>query len=207
MWIFSKRKETQASTAFFAACVLLLNLPNFLWLESRSTLLLDSTEFVERLLLCLLLTAVFLTLFTRPWRAWLVLWLLCLWWQPLALGVRAINGMPINATLVGMAMATSPGELRNLAAVIPWAWFAFLRCGTWLAGAYCEQCPTATGAGAGGFEAKCFFSARPCWRSPTQCSLTQPPWQRAGLCLPHLHVHHAQTLPACGITLTKQTNA
>lgn len=125
MWIFSKRKETQASTAFFAACVLLLNLPNFLWLESRSTLLLDSTEFVERLLLCLLLTAVFLTLFTRPWRAWLVLWLLCLWWQPLALGVRAINGMPINATLVGMAIATSPGELRNLAAVIPWVWFAF----------------------------------------------------------------------------------
>ena len=125
MWMFFKRQEAQVSTAFFAACVLLMNLPNFLWLESRSTLLLDGTEFVERLLLCLLLTAVFLTLFTRPWRAWLVLWLLCLWWQPLALGVRAINGMPINATLVGMAMATSPAELRNLAAVIPWVWFAF----------------------------------------------------------------------------------
>ena len=95
MWMFFKRQEAQVSTAFFAACVLLMNLPNFLWLESRSTLLLDGTEFVERLLLCLLLTAVFLTLFTRPWRAWLVLWLLCLWWQPLALGVRAINGMPI----------------------------------------------------------------------------------------------------------------
>ena len=123
--MFFKRQEAQVSTAFFAACVLLMNLPNFLWLESRSTLLLDGTEFVERLLLCLLLTAVFLTLFTRPWRAWLVLWLLCLWWQPLALGVRAINGMPINATLVGMVMATSPAELRNLAAVIPWVWFAF----------------------------------------------------------------------------------
>ena len=111
--MFFKRQKTQASTAFFAACVLFLNLPNFLWLESRSSLLLDGTEFVERLLLCLLLSAVFLTLFTRPWRAWLVLWLLCLWWQPLALGERAINGMPINATLVGMVMATSPAELRK----------------------------------------------------------------------------------------------
>ncbi|MEG3061851.1 MAG: phosphoethanolamine transferase [Comamonas sp.] len=125
MWIFLKKKETQASTAFFAACVLLLNLPNFLRLDSHSTLLLDGTEFIERLLLCLLLTAVFLTLFTRPWRAWLALWLLCLWWQPLALGIRAINGMPINATLVGMVMATSPAELRNLLSVVPWMWFAF----------------------------------------------------------------------------------
>lgn len=125
MRTFLKRQETRATAAIFAACILLLNLPNFLWLESRRTFLLDSTEFVERLLLCFLLTAFFLALFTRPWRAWLVLWLLCLWWQPLALGVRAMNGTPINATLVGMAMATSPAELRNLAAVVPWGWFAF----------------------------------------------------------------------------------
>ncbi len=74
--------------------------------------------------LCLLLSAVFI-LFTRPRRAWSALWLLCLWWQPLALGVRAINGMPINALWWVLAMATSPAELRNLAAVIPWVWFAF----------------------------------------------------------------------------------
>lgn len=124
--MFLKRQEAGAPTAIFAVCVLLVNLPNFLWLESRSTLLLDGTEFVERLLLCLLLAAIFLTVFTRPWRAWLLLWLLCFWWQPLALGVRAMNGMPVNATLVGMAMATSPAELRNLLSTIPWPWFAFL---------------------------------------------------------------------------------
>lgn len=125
MWIFSKRQEAWAPTAFFGACVFLLNLPNFLWLHSPSALLLSGTELVERLLLCLLLSAGFLTLFSRPWWAWLVLWLLCLWWQPLALGVRTINGMAINATLVGMTMATSPAELRNLVAIIPWVWFAF----------------------------------------------------------------------------------
>lgn len=129
--MFLKRPETDAPAAIFAVGVLLLNLPNFVWLESRSTFLLNGTEFVERLLLCLLLTAVFLTLFTRPWRAWLVLWLLCLWWQPLALGVRTMNGMPVNATLVGMAMATSPAELRNLLATIPWPWFAFFAGWNW----------------------------------------------------------------------------
>lgn len=122
---FFLRRKIHASTVWFAVCVVLLNLPNFLWLDSNSTLLLDVTEFVERLFLCLFLSAGFLALFSRPSRAWLVLWLLCLWWQPLALGVRAINGVPINATLVGMAMATSPAELRNLATAISWQWFAF----------------------------------------------------------------------------------
>jgi len=125
MRMFFERPETQAPAAFFVACLLLLNLPNFFWLDSFSPGLLNVTEFVERLLLCLLLSAVFLTLFSSPRWAWRVLWLFCLCWQPLALGVRAMNGVPINATLVGMAMATSPAELRNLAAIIPWPWFAF----------------------------------------------------------------------------------
>ncbi len=125
MWMLSKSQDDQASSGVFGVCVVALNLPNFLWLELHSTLLLNGTAFAERLLLCLLLSAGFLALFARPWRAWLVLWLLCLWWQPLALGVRAISGTPITATLVGMAMATSPAELRNLLTTIPWPWFAF----------------------------------------------------------------------------------
>lgn len=125
MLTFWKTQGASAPTVIFAACVLLLNLPNFLWIESNTTLVLDCTEFIERLLLCLLLTAFFLTVFTLPWRAWLVLWLLCLWWQPLALGARAISGTPITATLVGMAMATNLAELRNLLTTIPWLWFAF----------------------------------------------------------------------------------
>lgn len=125
MWMYSKNRDAHAPLWIFGACVLALNIPNLLWLESSSSLLVHGAEFAERLLLCLLLSAGVLTLFARPWRAWLVLWLSCLWWQPLALGVRAINGMPINATLVGMAMATSPAEMINLATIIPWPWFAF----------------------------------------------------------------------------------
>ena len=92
----------------FAGLLLTLNLPNLIWLDGFSTLLLNVTDFAEKLLVCVLLGAGFLALFARPWRAWLVLWLLCLWWLPLALGVRAISGTPITATLVGMALATSP---------------------------------------------------------------------------------------------------
>lgn len=125
MWMLPKNQDAQVSSGVFGICVVALNFPNFLWLELHSTLLLNGTAFAERLLLSLLLSAGFLALFTRPWRAWWVLWLLCLWWQPLALGVRAISGTPITATLVGMAMATSPAELRNLLTTIPWLWFAF----------------------------------------------------------------------------------
>jgi len=161
MRMFFERPETQAPAAFFVACLLLLNLPNFFWLDSFSPGLLNVTEFVERLLLCLLLSAVFLTLFSSPRWAWRVLWLFCLCWQPLALGVRAMNGVPINATLVGMAMATSPAELRNLAAIIPWPWFAFLCSGTLRAGVYGAPCAAAhTGAGPGRFAARCFFLRR-----------------------------------------------
>ncbi len=109
----------------FAGLLLTLNLPNLIWLDGFSTLLLNVTDFAEKLLVCVLLGAGFLALFARPWSAWLVLGLLSLWWLPLALGVRAISGTPITATLVGMAMATSPAELRNLLTAIPWPWFAF----------------------------------------------------------------------------------
>lgn len=102
-----------------------LNLPNFFWLSPHGAALLDGADFVESLLPCLLLGACFLALFSRPWLAWLLLWWLFLWWQPLALGVRATNGTVINATLVGMAFATSPAELRELALAIPSGWGIF----------------------------------------------------------------------------------
>src|SRR5690606_15594564 len=80
--------------------------------------------YMERLALCILLAACFVCLFTRPWVAWLSLWILFLWWLPLALGVRAIAGTPITATLIGTAVATSPAELNELLGSIPWPWFA-----------------------------------------------------------------------------------
>lgn len=104
--------------------VLILNLPNFIWLEYATTPGLDLIEYGERLLLGMLLGAIFLSLFAKPSVAWLALWVLCLWWQPLALAVRFISGTPITQTLVGMAAATNPSELRNLMSVIPWAWVA-----------------------------------------------------------------------------------
>lgn len=109
----------------FLVFLLITNLPNLLWLQPNTSLLLNGAEYVERLLLCLLLTACFLCLFSRPKTAWLCLWLLFLWWLPLALGVRAIAGTPISATLIGTAVATSPAELRNLLGSTPWSWFIF----------------------------------------------------------------------------------
>lgn len=114
----------QRSLWLFLFFVLVVNLPNLLWLQPNSSLLLNSTEYLERLALCMLLASCFFCLFARPWVAWLVLWLLCLWWLPLALGVRTIAGTPISATLVGTAVATSPAELSNLLTSISWFWLA-----------------------------------------------------------------------------------
>lgn len=119
------RKRDHNALWLFAFLLLALNLPNLIWLQPNSSLLLNGAEYLERLLLCLLLSACFLCLFARPWIAWLCLWLLFLWWQPLALGVRAIAGTPISATLIGTAVATSPAELRNLLGSTPWPWFVF----------------------------------------------------------------------------------
>lgn len=109
----------------FTWMLVALNLPNLIWLQPNNSLLLNAAEYIEKLLLCLLLAICFLCLFARPWVAWLYLWVLCLWWQPLALGVRAISGTPVTATLIGTAVATSPAELRNLLTSIPWPWFVF----------------------------------------------------------------------------------
>lgn len=117
--------DGKAKLWLFFVFLLITNLPNLLWLQPNTSLLLNGAEYVERLLLCLLLTACFLCLFTYPKTAWLCLWLLFLWWLPLALGVRAIAGTPISATLIGTTVATSPAELRNLLGSTPWPWFIF----------------------------------------------------------------------------------
>lgn len=109
----------------FALLLLALNLPNLIWLQPNNSLLLNGAEYLERLLLCSLLGASFLCLFARPWLAGLYLWIVCLWWLPLALGVRAIAGTPITATLIGTVVATSPAELHNLLNSIPWLWLIF----------------------------------------------------------------------------------
>lgn len=122
----SAGRDNQPSLWVWVLCIVILNLPNFFWLKSNAIFSINIIEFVEKIVTCLLLTNLFLTLFARPWQAWFVLWFFCLWWEPLALGLRSINGIPINATLVGMAMATSPAELRNLVTIVPWQWIVFL---------------------------------------------------------------------------------
>ena len=62
------------------------------------------------------------SLFARPWLAWLVCWVLFFWWMPLSIAVRGLSEAPITSNLVGTALASSPGELRNLTDSISPAW-------------------------------------------------------------------------------------
>ena len=80
---------------------------------------------VERLLKCLLLTALFLTAFLRPLRAWLVSWVLFGWWVPLSVAVRWVSDSPITSSLMGMAMASSPSELLSLLRSLPNSWIVW----------------------------------------------------------------------------------
>lgn len=104
---------------FFVVLVLVWNIPNLLpWEQSLypTTYLLDMQD---RLFKSLLLAALAMTLFARPWVAWGVSWALCLWWLPISVAVRYVNESPLNASLMGMAMASSPGELKGLLLSIP----------------------------------------------------------------------------------------
>ncbi len=105
----------------FLSIIVILNAPNFLTWEKDlypGTYIID---LFERLLKCVLLASAFLALFSRPWLAWLVSWGLFLWWLPVSIAVRLISDAPITANLVGIALASSPGELRNLLQSIPTA--------------------------------------------------------------------------------------
>ncbi|MEW5822828.1 MAG: hypothetical protein AB1766_00590, partial [Pseudomonadota bacterium] len=109
----------QSPLWFFFIILLFLNLPNFIPLETSQSKILNWLEFLERLLQSVLISAVLLALFARAWVAWAVLWLFILWWQPVSVVVRWVNETPLTAALVGMGMATSPGELIGLGALIP----------------------------------------------------------------------------------------
>lgn len=113
------RWYAQPTWWIFWILVLVWNIPNFLpWEQS----LYPATYWLsmqERLFKSLLLAALVMTLFTRPWVAWSVSWGLCLWWLPISVAVRYMNETPLNASLVGMAMASSLGELKGLLLSMP----------------------------------------------------------------------------------------
>lgn len=111
--------------ASFVAIVLILNLPNLVWITPNQDLLLNAADYLTRTLLCLLLSACFVALFSSALHAWLASWCLFLWWQPLALGVRAMTGSSVDASLIGTALATSPGELYSLISSISPLWLLY----------------------------------------------------------------------------------
>ena len=113
------RWYVQPAWWFFVAFVLVWNIPNLLpWEQSLypATYWLDMQD---RLFKSLLLAAMSMALFARPWVAWGVSWVLCLWWLPISVAVRYINATPLDASLIGIAMASSLGELQGLLLSIP----------------------------------------------------------------------------------------
>lgn len=123
--------KNQNNWLVLGVLVLLVNLPNMLpWEQAQypTTYLFDLWE---RLLKCLLLAALYFSLFQRPWRAWLVLWFICLWWMPIALAVRFVNFTPITASLIGILLESTPRELVEFFLTLPWTFyllFAALNC-------------------------------------------------------------------------------
>lgn len=113
-----------SSWPVFAALALLVNLPNMVpWEQTQypATYLFD---LLERLLKCLSLTILYFSLFRRPWHAWIVLWVLCLWWMPVSLGVRFVNFTPITASVIGILLESTPRELIEFFQILPWNFYA-----------------------------------------------------------------------------------
>lgn len=103
----------------FVILILIWNIPNFIPWERELYPATYWMDMQERLFKCLLLAAIFLSLFSRPWFAWLISWVVILWWLPISVAVRYLNGTQITSNLVGITMASSPGELHNLILSIP----------------------------------------------------------------------------------------
>lgn len=111
--------DSRGAVWVFALLLLLVNLPNLMPWERQlypDSWLMDA---VDRLFKCLLMAALVLSLYSRPWKAWLVIWLLVGWWMPASIAVRVISESPITSSLVGMAMASSPAELWSLLSSLP----------------------------------------------------------------------------------------
>jgi glucan phosphoethanolaminetransferase (alkaline phosphatase superfamily) len=107
----------------FVVLVLLVNLPNMLPWEQTQYPTVYIFDLQDRLLKCLLLAALYFSFFQRPWRAWLILWLLCLWWMPISLAVRFINFTPITSSLLGILLESTPRELMEFFLTLPWTFY------------------------------------------------------------------------------------
>ena len=103
----------------FAVMVLVWNIPNLLPWERNLYPATYWLDMLDRLFKSVLLATLAMTLFARPWVAWIISWALCLWWLPISVAVRYVNESPLNASLVGTAMASSPGEWSGLLLSIP----------------------------------------------------------------------------------------
>lgn len=110
---------------FFIYFIVIINIPNFTWVISGNRLFMEPRDLIGGLALSLLLSVSFLAVFSRPWKAWLAMWILCLWWLPLALIIRFIAETPITSTLIGTAFATSPSETLSLLQVISLSWLLY----------------------------------------------------------------------------------
>lgn len=64
---------------FFIYFIVIVNFPNFVWVISSSGSLAEPQDLIGGLVLSLLLSTSFLAVFSRPWAAWLTMWLLFLW--------------------------------------------------------------------------------------------------------------------------------
>lgn len=103
--------------------VLLANLPNLLPWERALYPMTFWIDMQERLLQCLPLVALYFCFFRQPARAWLLLWLVCLWWMPVSLAVRVISYTPITSAVVGIALESTPRELVEFFQMLPWTFY------------------------------------------------------------------------------------
>lgn len=128
----------------FVFLVIAWNVPNLMPWERGLYPTTYWLDMQERLFKSVLLAAMAMTLFARPWMAWGASWALCLWWLPISVAVRYVNESPLNASLMGMAMASSPGELKGLlqsvSSGIVLAFFIWNGvCGAVLYGLWCQR--------------------------------------------------------------------
>lgn len=105
------------------ALALFVNMPNLLPWEQAQYPATYMFDLLERLLKCLFLAALYFSLFQRPWRAWLVLWVLCLWWMPVSLAVRFVNFTPVTSSLLGIFLESTPRELMEFFQTLPWIFY------------------------------------------------------------------------------------
>lgn len=115
------KKSSQSTYAWwvFLGIVIVLNIPNTIPWEKSIYPTAYIVDLQERLIKCIILASIFLSLFSRPWQAWLAGWCLFLWWMPISIATRWLGDAPITSNLVGIALASSPGELMNFASSIP----------------------------------------------------------------------------------------